>query len=169
MSKLDKLIKTLFITILVVFGTFTTSGIFVLVYSLTNSGGIKKQITISMYEQEQSIKPIDKVIHPGENFTFDLYVKSSLKEKVKYDVSFSNHEVEDIDQYLFVSISSDEKQNIVNNTLEQIFNENIYFAGLLDSKESVVYHVTFTLSEFFSTEGNFDFDMNINALGKIFN
>lgn len=169
MSKIDKLIRVFFITALVISGVFIFSGIFVAVTTLTNPNEIKKQITLSMYDQQETFNPIEKSLLPGESLSFDLSVKSNLLERVKYDVTFSNHNVNDIDQYFYVSITNDKKENLINNTLDQIFIYDISIQGILDSNESAVFHVTFSLSSFFSASGSYDFNMNVNALGRIFN
>lgn len=165
----DKLIRVTFIAALISLAALLTSGTFVLVNKIQDNSSLHQQITLSSKEQIENIVFPSKEILPGEEIKYDLTVSSKLIEMVNYEISFSDHQNSEEDKYFYVSVSNDKKEPLVNNTLSEIFENDIKFNRKLDSNESELLYFTFSLSSQFSGSGSFEFDICLNASGRIFN
>ena len=163
--------KILSIALFVCVGVFAVSGCYLLVTYLTRekTGAIDK-ILIQNENQTKEFELANTQMYPGDSKTFTLEIKSELVENVNYELSFINHNMSEDDKFFYISITNDEEELIMNNTLEQVFSDSIIIKRSLKTYGKENLYITFSLSSIITKE-NYDyaFSMLFKANGRMTN
>lgn len=164
MGHLNLFKKILFIISIVCAAVFTLSGCYLLVTYLTREKtGVLDKILIQNVDQSNTLSIANESMFPGDSKSFALQIESQLVENVNYELSFVDHQVTSDDKFFYVSISDDNGEFIVNNTLDQIFNDNISIKRGLKSYEKETLYFTFSISSILNNE---DFEYVFSILFK---
>ena len=124
-------------------------------------------IFITETKQYQDINLTKIELTAGQSQKYEIEISSPLVEHIYYTINFKNHIVQEDDKNLYISVSSSQDKYLLNNTLYQIFNENLAIENVrLPDTNKDILTFTFSLPENYSGAHSFGFMMSIYAEGR---
>lgn len=170
MTKVHLIKRISFIICLVCAGLLVFSGCYILMLRLTdNKNNFENKILVNNDEFQSEMVLANEAIFPGESKTFDLVLESKLVENVHYTLSFEDHIVNELDKYFYITLTNNKKESLINNTLDEVFNDKIVIESMLSSYEVQKLSFTFSVSPRLTTSANFDFSILFKAFGRLTN
>lgn len=143
-------------------------GTLIAITKFVNGKPIFDQIDITQFEQDIQLQNIEQQAGPGDQISYEVKIVSHLIEDVKYSIVFKDRQVKEYDKYFYVSVTDDNGTALMNNTLDQIFTQNISINNAI-LKPFGEQRVKFTYTISNNLRGDFDFNFNvyIHAEGKV--